>query len=246
METPATPHVMPSLPEKLSCCQPIDALLNGGFESGIVTTIYGPPSSGKTNLCIMASISCLISGKKAVYIDTEGNFSADRFIQLSGGDSTLLSQIIILRPSNFEELSSAISSLSSLAVKNIGLVIVDSIAMPYRLELADARSHDSGQDVFRTLGRMIYNLCRLAGKSGIPVIITSQVYSSFEDEKIIVIGGDAVKFGSKCMIELQSGHSGKRRAILRKHRSLPDTKTIDFIITNESIVAAETTAESKY
>ena len=80
----------------------------------------------------------------------------------------------------------------------------------------------------------------IKGKN-IPIIITNQVYSLFskneEDQKlereVSMVGGDLLKYWSKCLIELQNSH-GRRKLILKKHRSLP-VKELDFEITNEGI-----------
>ena len=48
----------------------LDKLLEGGYEKDIITTIYGPAGSGKTNLCILCAINTARLGKKVVYIDT--------------------------------------------------------------------------------------------------------------------------------------------------------------------------------
>ncbi len=60
----------------------LDQLLNGGYERDIVTTIYGPAGSGKTNLAILCATSAVRKGKKVVFVDTENNFSVERFKQI--------------------------------------------------------------------------------------------------------------------------------------------------------------------
>ena len=45
-------------------CKPLDDLLGGGIESKTITEIFGESGSGKTNLCLQASIECAASGKK--------------------------------------------------------------------------------------------------------------------------------------------------------------------------------------
>ena len=69
---------------------------------------------------------------------------------------------------------------------------------------------------------------------------TNQIYYEFvkdddiEREKIAkMVGGDLLKYWSKCLIELQN-KGGKRTAILKKHRSMPE-KELPFVITNEGI-----------
>ena len=49
-----------------------------------------------------------------------------------------------------------------------------------------------------------------------------------------MVGGDIIKYASKCLVELQV--VGKnRRAVLRNHRSLPEEKNIMFKIANSGI-----------
>lgn len=207
-----------------------DEMLGGGYESSVVTTIYGPPGSGKTNLCLL----CLTknAGKKVIYIDTEGSFSVDRIKQLSPDYEEILKNVIILKPVNFEEQKKVFEKLKGIVTDRIGLIIVDSIAMLYRLEIG------VNKDVFkvnRDLGVQLVDMVHTARKFKIPVIITNQVYSDFEDKsKINIVGGDILKYASKCLIELQKTDKGKK-AILRKHRSLPEGKEIDFRIINEGI-----------
>ena len=74
-------------------------------------------------------------------------------------------------------------------------------------------------------------MAEIARKREIPVIVTNQVYS-YENEKRMV-GGDILKYWSKCWIEL-THQEGKRTALLKKHRSLPE-KSMSFQIVNEGI-----------
>ena len=60
--------------------------LYGGYEKDIITTIYGPAGSGKTNFCMLACVSQAKKANKVIFIDTEGGFSIDRFKQIAGED----------------------------------------------------------------------------------------------------------------------------------------------------------------
>ena len=42
----------------------LDNLLNDGYETDIITTIYGPAGSGKTVLCILCAAGVARKGKK--------------------------------------------------------------------------------------------------------------------------------------------------------------------------------------
>ena len=106
--------------------------------------------------------------------------------------------------------------------------------MLYRLELG--KSEDV-YEVNRELGKQLSYLAEIARKKFIPVLVTNQVYSDFEEkDKVNIVGGDLLKYSSKCLIELQLTPSGNRRAILRKHRSIMAEKEIIFKIVQGGII----------
>ena len=216
----------------------IDTLLEGGYESDIVTTIYGPAGSGKTNLALLASISIAKQGKKVIYIDTEGGFSVARLNQLTLNSRKVLGNILFLKPTKFSEQKKAFEKLRSVVNKrDIGLIIVDTIAMLYRLEMG---KNDDVYETNRELGKQIAYLTEIARKKNIPVIVTNQVYSNFDERnKINMVGGDIIKYGSKCLLELQITPNNKRRAVLKKHRSMPEEKEITFEIVEKGLKPAK-------
>ncbi|MEM4267673.1 MAG: DNA repair and recombination protein RadB [Candidatus Woesearchaeota archaeon] len=202
----------------------IDKLLNGGYDKGIITTIYGPAGSGKTTLCLLASIK-VAENRKVIYIDTEGGFSVERLKQLS--DKDVMKSIFVLKPVNFEDQSKKISNLTNMINDKIGLVVVDTISMLYRVEIS--RTKDP-KPVYSEMDWQIGALSEIAKKNDIPVIVTNQVYSDFDDpSQVKMIGGDMLKYASKCLIEL-SKYKTYRKALIRKHRSIPENKEILFEI----------------
>lgn len=212
----------------------MDWLLEGGYENGVITTIYGPPGSGKTNLCLICMTNN--SEKKIVYIDTEGSFSVSRIKQLTDHYEDVLNNIIVLTPTNFTEQKKVFDKLKNILSNKIGMIIVDSIAMLYRLEIGITKD---GQKVNRELGVQLVHLIQIARKLNIPVILTNQVYSDFEDRnKVNMVGGDVLRYASKCLIELQKTDKYKK-AILRKHRSLPEGKEVKFTINDSGLEELE-------
>lgn len=211
-----------------------DALLDGGYEKDSVTTIYGPAGSGKTNISLLAALNTAKLGKKVIYIDTEGGFSISRLEQLSPNykKTKLLEKIVFLQPTNFEEQKKAFEKLKSIVNSNIGLIIVDTLTMLYRLE-----KHTTNEihDINGELALQIGLLSEIARKKLIPVLITNQVYTSFDSGILQVVGGDIIKYSSKCLIELQTFQGGKRKAILRKHRSIAGEKEALFEIVEDGI-----------
>ena len=123
--------------------------------------------------------------------------------------------------------------LRGLVNEQIGIVIVDSISMLYRLELGKS---EEVFEVNSALGKQIGCLVEIARRFKIPVLITNQVYADFDNrDKVKMVGGDLLKYGSKCLIELRR-FSGFRGMVLRKHRSLPEGKELKFDVVHKGIL----------
>ncbi|MCW7075731.1 DNA repair and recombination protein RadB [Methanosarcinales archaeon] len=211
-------------------CRSLDRLLGGGFEAGAVSQIYGEPGSGKTNICIQLVVECVKRGRKAVYIDTEG-LSPERFKQIAGEDYRKIArEVMIFEPVNFLEQQSAIEDLKKLG-GNIGLVVLDSATMFYRLELDDER----GQMLRRQLGSQMITLLELARKDDLAVVVTNQVYTDIDNDRLCPIGGLIFEYASKTVLELEKIGGGKRRAIIRKHRSLPEGESCEFMLKADGV-----------
>lgn len=220
--------------------------LYGGYEKGIITMIAGSPGSGKTNFAILTACSQAKKGNKIIFIDTEGGFSVDRVRQIVGENyKDILKNILLAEPRSFEEQKKFFSTLNdTLKKEQVSLIIVDGMAMLYRLELGDAKKigDEDIRRVNREVARQMKLLAEIAKKGNIPVIITNQVYSGYQTEEdwkkglereINIVGGDLFQYWCKCIIELRN-EKGKKRAILLKHRSLPQ-KEIGFEIKNDGI-----------
>lgn len=228
----------------------LNKFLFGGYETDIITTIYGPGGSGKTNLCVLVAVSQAKKNNKVIYIDTEGGFSIERVSQILEKDKelqeTVLKNIMLLKPTSFDEQELAFGQLlKHVKQGDISLIVIDSIAMLYRLELGDAIQSKQDikiKEVNRKLASQLRILNEIARNQNIPVIVTNQVYSEFltqkefeqgKEKSVAMVGGDLLKYWSKCIIELKNS-KGKRTLLLKKHRSLPE-KLLDFEITNSGI-----------
>lgn len=215
----------------------LNTLLHGGYETDIVTVVYGPSGSGKTNFCLLATVSQAKKGNKVIYIDTEGGFSTERVKQLAPENTEdILKNILLLKPTNFQEQKEAFKTLLNHLKNEASLIIVDGMTILYRLEFAAARTNGESsskdmQKINSELVNQIKTLAEIARKREIPVIITNQIYN-WEDENRMV-GGDILKYWSKCHLELKNEKS-KRSIHIVKHRSLPE-KSLTFQIVNEGI-----------
>ncbi len=234
------------LPTKYSAgCKNIDELLGGGFESGTVTQLYGEAGSGKTNICLQTAVECARKGKAVIFIDSEG-FSPERFLQIANANTNETSEtveriaqrITIYEPHSFEQQTSCIDEIEELikekeGERGVALVILDSATLFYRLELDEERSIY----LRRVLANQIMHLLELARRYDLAVIITNQVYMDIDEGNLRPSGGYALEHLSKVIVQLEKTAEGrgKRRAVLRKHRSMPEDTSCEFLITGDGV-----------
>lgn len=213
-----------------------DELLNGGLEKDVITTIYGPAGAGKTNLSLVIIASVIQSGKKVLYIDTEGSFSIARMLQILPDYEKYAKNILFLKPYTFDDQKQAFLKLQRRVeedAKEFSLIVVDSIAMLYRLEIGKTLDV---QFVNKELGIQLGLLTEIARRYSIPVLLVNQVYADFDNrDRVNMVGGDLLKYQSKCLIEFKKGHNGIRVAKLIKHRSLPEGLEMAFKIIESGV-----------
>ena len=187
--------------------------------------LYGVPSSGKTSLCLEASLAQLKEGKKVVFIDTEKGFSIERFKQLAGKKyEEYLEKVLLFTPKSFKEQHNTIKNLLTFIDKgNMGLIVVDTIGYYYRRFMKNRPELGN-----RMLMNQINVLQHIARK--IPVIVSNQVYTSVKENKIKMVGGMILENRSHRTIELEK--EPRRKLIVRK----PEEKESFFTLTDRGFL----------
>ena len=214
-----------------SGCQSLDLLLSGGFESGIITQLYGEAGTGKSNIVMQLAVQAVARGLRVIFIDTEG-FSAERFKQIAGpGAEEMAAKIMIFEPMSLEQQAIAIREASKIAGRDLGLIILDSATSLYRVLL----EADDNRSVRRTLTVQLSELQEIARRHRIPVVITNQVYMDIENNSLRPIGGTGLEHICKAIIFLEKKGEGLRRARLIKHRSSPEGIAADFRLTARGV-----------
>src|SRR3990172_12454543 len=201
------------MPTVSSGCEVLDKLLEGGFEPGVITTVFGPAGSGKSNIVMLAAVSTANKGKKVVFIDTENSLSAERIKQLEPQKyKYLMKNIIILDPTNFEEQKSHFKQLSDLAsTEKPSLIVVDSMVMLYRLQLGSEAPIETTN---KEMANQLATLSEIARRRDIPVLVTNQVYADFDNpNNVKMVGGDLLKYWSKCIVKLERVDGIRRASI---------------------------------
>jgi DNA repair protein RadB len=213
-------------------CGAIDAMLEGGVEAGCLTLLYGEAGTGKTTLCLLLAAAVARQGKRVIYIDTEG-VSMERLRQIAGDDfETVAKNILFSNIGSFDEQEKMVDKAIKLAQGNVdvGMIIIDSISMHYRLT---SREEDRGER--KSLAGQSAKLTNVAREKAIPVVATSQVYTDIETGTFEALGGHALHHNSKVIVRVDKVSTGRRRAVLMKHRSLPEGLVADFQLTSDGI-----------
>jgi DNA repair protein RadB len=219
-------------------CAALDDLLGGGFERGAVTQVYGPPAAGKTNIALSAAVNVAADGDSALYIDTEG-LSVDRFEQLAAAVAdddvaAVTERLVISEVHDFEGQKTAVRDAADFA-ERVELVVLDSATGFYRLERHDG---DEGETL-RRVGRQVTHLLSLARKHDIAVVLTNQVFTDPDADRVRPLGGNTLEHWTGTILRLDRFRGGNRRATLEKHRAKAAGETATFRITESGLADGE-------
>ena len=210
-------------------CKSLDLLLNNGIEKNIITKVYGEAGSGKTNLCLQVSRECANKGYKVAYIDSEG-VSLERLMQICSDFNfeKIFSKIIFFNPTSMEEQELMINK--AIKIKNLGLIIVDTINLFYRINLEEDK-----EGSMRSFTRQMANLQIASREKNIFTLISEQVYTD-KNGIIKPFTNRDTEHMIKTIIKLEKVDIGIRQATIIKHRSEPEEKKTFFKITQKGLV----------
>lgn len=201
----------------------LDELLGGGVERGALTQFYGPGGSGKTNVAIGFAAEAAGGGRVA-YVDTEG-FPVERFRQVVPGAESVADRLLVYEPKSMEEQHAAVRDIDGLAERvELSAVVIDSVSPFYRIRL------QGDPDVRRELGSQLTFLTGVAREHDLAVLFTNQVYTDVETGRPRPLGGTMLDHLSKTVVRLEKTRGSGRRAVLEKHRSLPEGGECGFSI----------------
>jgi DNA repair protein RadB len=211
----------------------IDRLLGGGLETDSVTELYGEGGSGKTLFCLEVAYHVARDGRWVLYVDTEG-VSVDRLHQIAGDAlDRILKRFLLSTPKNLEEESRAVAMACTLAREGkrpVGLIVVDSATLYYRLSLSGADEDDARQALSLELAELVATALR----AHVPVLITNQVWRNLREGTLEPLGGSFVNHVAKTILRFDRLPGPRRKVVLVKHRSLPEGSA-EFRITGTGL-----------
>ena len=211
---------------------PLDDLLEGGLEGGAITLLFGEAGSGKTNICLQVARNVAVDGKKVIYVDTEG-VSLERLMQIAGEKyEEVLKNILFFEPHNFDDQEKFVEKAVRLAESSleVGVIILDSATIHYRLT-----RNDEEKGTRKSLSTQLAKLLGVARGKGIPVLLTSQVYTDIEKHTFEPLGGHVLLHNAKTILRLDKVGSSTRRAVIVKHRHLEEGRRADFKLTRSGV-----------
>jgi len=230
-------------------CKKLDEILGGGVETQALTELIGEYGSGKTQICMMLSVTAQLPYEKGglegkvAFIDTEGTFMPERIYQIASGlglePSEVASNILVARAYNSSHQCLLIDRLFTLCPENnVKLVVVDSMISHFRGEYIGRETLSERQ---QKLNQYLHKLIRLAEAYNLAVVITNQVQSNpaaFYGDPNRPAGGNVMAHACTHRVYLRRGSKGVRVAKIIDSPYLPEREAY-FRITEKGIVDAE-------
>lgn len=229
-------------------CQ-VNQLVSGGRIAGIpagqVTELAGMSGTGKTQFCLQLC-SNLPPGDSAIYIDTDGSFSAHRLLQvlaqppgstLPRGQEELehrLANVEVYRATTMLDLLKLLNGTVPSACSHrprLRLLVLDSIGFLFRQAGSGGIGSMGMAERARILSGISQTLKRLATKYNLFVVVTNQMTTRLEkqldgESKMVLVPalGEAWTHAAHSRLILYWGDQGTRTAWLVKSSMTSATK----------------------
>lgn len=195
-------------------CSKLDELLGGGIPLGRLTLIYGEAGSGKTTIALQASVSAARMGFKVLYLDCDRRIPVERLKAIAQEDFDEVSKrIIVSRPESFSEQTRIVESLSRIAPRDLGLVVVDSVTSLYREAISIGEPFTLNWE----FNRQIAFLKEFAITRDIAVLAVSQVRAVIEGGGVEPVARRIMVYWSDIVVEFsRTGRPGVILCVVRK------------------------------
>jgi DNA repair protein RadA len=224
----------------------LDEILGGGIETQALTELIGEFACGKTQICLMLSVTAQLPHEKGgldgnvAFIDTEGTFMPERVYQIASeiglNPNDIAKNILLARAYNSSHQCLLIDRLYTLCPENkVKLVIVDSMISHFRGEYMGRETLSERQQL---LNKYLHKLIRLAEAYNIAVVVTNQVQANptaFFGDPNKPAGGNIMAHACTHRVYLRKGGKGTRIARIIDSPYLPE-KTARYMITERGIV----------
>ena len=178
-----------------------DAVGIGGYPKGRIIEVYGPESSGKTTMALLAIAEAQKQGGVAAFIDAEHAIDINHAKRL-GVD---LSKIVISQPDSGEQALQLVEHLTQTG--EFSIIVIDSVAalVPLAELQGQMEDHTIGAQA-RLMSKSMRKLSGIISKTNTIVLFINQIR-----EKVGIIfgnpevtpGGRALKYYASLRIDLR-------------------------------------------
>lgn len=232
--------------------QKLNELFGGGIETQAMTELIGEYGVGKTQLCLMLSVTAQLPKSQkglegnVIYMDTEGTFSPERVYNIASAmelnpDQTL-NNVILCRVYNSDHQCLVIDHLfKKCPEENVKLVIVDSMISHFRGEYLGRESLAERQQL---LNQNLHKLLRLSEAYNLAVVVTNQVQAIpaqvYGANPNRPAGGHIMAHACTHRVYIKRGKGGTRKARVIDSPYLPESEA-SFLITAKGIEDAPET-----
>ncbi len=218
-----------------------DAIGVGGYPKGRVVEIYGPESSGKTTIALLAIAEAQKAGGYAAFIDAEHAIDI-KHAKRMGVD---LDKLLISQPDSGEQALQLVDHLTSTG--EFAIIVIDSVAALTPLAELEGQMEDQtiGAQA-RLISKSMRKLTGTINKTNTVVIFINQIR-----EKVGVIfgnpevtpGGRALKFAASLRLDIRirerlkekDGYIGQKIKVkVVKNKMSPPYKEIETIFYYEN------------
>lgn len=171
--------------------------------------------------------------------DTEGG---DALLDLAAGPrpepdplrlQELESRVLFYTPYTIEEQEKLVQKATRMP--DLGLVVVDSINMHYRLHID--RGGDGESEASRSLYKQLHHLTGFARQNRVPVLVTGQVYGG--EDSTQPFARRVMEHLVKALVRFEKRPDGARKATILKHRSIEEGRSARFRIGSHGLDPAE-------
>jgi DNA repair protein RadB len=173
---------------------------------------------------------------KTLFVDCDNTFSAKRLSQVSAGKFDTVSELVMLvKPKDFAEQTAIVDHLPDYIARNFGLVVIDTFTSLYRARVSETSAKAFGLN--RELNRQLAVLAQTAKIQRIPIIITSQVRSVFDESFVTVapVATRVLQFWADTIIALKPAENPTIiKAVIEKNRNTKEA-TCQLRITETGI-----------
>jgi len=194
-QQPQVPHTLQMEVETVSSgWLLLDTLVSywGGFPAGSINVISGVPNSGKTSICVNATIDALQKGWKVIYFDVEGRLVANpQRLLRKGVTPELVREKLLYYPgeSIVEKVASIIRGEITASNDYPRLIVIDSLSSMQSLKqfsvLQAGKWEEQGSQLVAALSRGIVEAFKdlftyYTASKGLIFLLTAQVRANIQ------------------------------------------------------------------